>query len=348
MEGCSSGGWEYLNVFCRDNSNAPVDWWYIYKPALGSEPFLQSGSNFSYITSENVGRWEISKRRITSDSMLLNSVSPIFKSKYPEYLAFALYEERLSTDRAPGSTGQGLLMADETGGVWISHNIPTFPDLGRDRPTFPESASLNGHLASCLSLNLKTLNDIAETLAKTSPHFKTVHVPKAMEPLVKSWSLLPKMSDKYAASGKSQAAINFTTRGKSLNAHFTIRPIGLQNDIIKEFACGQGIILDIYDRSKLPHDCQEKKCGIRNFGSISLKFADTTVVYVGNKSDHSRFGVSTAAHWQQRGSSDQQYWVCLSSLDRADVSRRSGTLFCVQHYYIWLSFDHLKVKEPVC
>lgn len=70
-----------------------------------------------------------------------------------------------------------------------------------DRPTFPELEIINGHLASCLSVNLKTVNEIAETLAKTSPQFTLVHIPKAMESLVKSWKYLSKRSNEDAVRG---------------------------------------------------------------------------------------------------------------------------------------------------
>lgn len=73
--------------------------------------------------------------------------------------------------------------------------------LAGDRSTFPEIETLNGHLASCLSVNLKTLNDIAEIVAKSAPRFTSIHVPKAMGAMVKSWPFLPKISDEHAANG---------------------------------------------------------------------------------------------------------------------------------------------------
>lgn len=86
---------------------------------------------------------------------------------------------------------------------------------------------------------------------------------------------------------------------------------------------------------------------VRNINSISLKYPDQ-VYYINNASDHARFAVSAAAHWQRSGARAAQYWTCTNTLENRDDTAKGGFVLCLEHYGIWWSFDNLKVNEPVC
>lgn len=53
--------------------------WYIYKPPSDVVPFFEFGRNFTFITPESKGRWQQSRKYITSNSMLQHTLAPIYR-----------------------------------------------------------------------------------------------------------------------------------------------------------------------------------------------------------------------------------------------------------------------------
>ncbi|CAH2041417.1 unnamed protein product, partial [Iphiclides podalirius] len=334
-------GWNYLNLHCRDNDNRPVEWWYIYKPPSAVVPFLELGRNFTYITSSETGRWRPSDRYITSNSMLQHTLSPIYRPTYVDYLALIVYESRRNSEAL------GVLMADERGGVWIGHTIPGLINVNGDRHVFPDEEKSNGHLIMCLSIDLLAVNEIATAIKTVAPKITHFKIPKKIIDLLPMWDFLePKRKEQKETKTKR---LQILTSEESMRVEILARPPKSRQSLYTNFAASKHIILDVYSQTsaeRLSSDCN-RNYGVRDIDQISLKMPES-VHYVGNGSDKTTFAVSTAAPWQEAGSSPPQYWTCTSNLDNHEKLRKGGLIACVDDYSIWLAFDNLKIKEPVC
>ncbi|XP_068628315.1 plancitoxin-1-like isoform X2 [Battus philenor] len=331
-------GWNYLNLHCRDNENKPVEWWYIYKPPTDVAPYLELGRNFTYITSGNAGRWQPSDKYITSNSMLQHTLSPIYRPTYVDYLAVAIYEDRKSSD------AHGVLMADEVGGVWIGHTVPGLINLD-DRHSFPDNERANGHLLMCLSVDLIAINEIASVLYTVAPKFTYVKTPKKMDGLLPRWNFAEPKKPGNLVTKK----VNFLTSADSLVVEIIARPPRSGDPLYDNFAASKNLVMDVYSPTSNRHQTSvcNGRYSVRNIETISLKLKDS-VLYVSNKTDRSKFAVSTAAPWQELKVLPPQYWTCTSSLDKEEDDDKGGLITCVDDYNIWLTFDNLKIKEPEC
>ncbi|CAH2262783.1 jg18163 [Pararge aegeria aegeria] len=294
--------------------------WYIYKPPSDVIPFFELGHNFSFITPDSFGRWEVSEKYITSNSMLQHTLAPIFRPTYADYLAVAIYDKRKGDRNFAGSVTRGVLMADELGGVWIYHTVPGL-------------------------VNLKNaVNAVLHSLRNIYPKPTYLRIPEKVQPLLPEWNLF-----KMPIIGAKPKTKNFVTRGSSLHVEFLARRPGDKESLYQKFAISKNIVLDVYGQSKskyLTSICG-KKYSVRNIDNISLKLPEK-VIYLMNRTDRMWFAVSTAAHWQNLGSGPKQYWACISNLDKEDNSGAGGDLVCVENYRIWHTFDNFKVEEPNC
>ncbi|CAG4952776.1 unnamed protein product [Colias eurytheme] len=318
-------GWNYLNLHCRDNDNIPIDWWFIYKPPTEIIPYTRLGRNFTFITSDEPGRWRASfpHTNINSNSLLQHTLSPIFRPTYSDHIAIAIYDRKKDSKNL-GSAAHGVLMADEVGGVWIGHTVPDLINFKRERPLFPEEETANGHLLMCLSVDLETINLIARYLSHTSPHFTHIQIPETLIKYLPEWSF-----QQPPLTVSRLKPLTFTTKGKSLQSELHVRRPGDQQCLYRSFARAKHIILDVYGQSEsdyLTTVCAQS-FGVRNIENISLKQHDPDrVFYFHNMTDRMRFAVSTAAHWQKRGSGPIQYWTCISDLDKEDTRGVGGHL----------------------
>ncbi|KAG6441054.1 hypothetical protein O3G_MSEX001554 [Manduca sexta] len=336
-------GWNYINLHCRDNDNKPVDWWYIYKPPSDVGVYFESGRNFSFITPDTSGRWQTSDRYITANSMLQYTMSPLFRPTYTDYLGMVAYADKQEDEEFPGSSALGVMMADEMGGLWISHSVKGFPDLRRDRPTFPEQEISSGHMLMCMSLDLVTLNEVAASLRTVTPQIVDIKIPPAIQPFLPDWEYMT--IDRIPLSSKPP--FEFVTRKKSLRAVMMVRSPGDKRCLYKSFARNNGIVLDVYRHDLRRKPFCDKGYSIRSIDAISLKYPEK-VFYIDNRTDRIGFAVSTAAHWQRRSSRSQQYWTCTSNVEGQDKTTKGGLILCVEDYKVWLTFDNLKIKEPEC
>ncbi|CAK1582782.1 unnamed protein product [Parnassius mnemosyne] len=326
-----------------------VQTWYIYKFPSEVVPFLGMGRNFTYITPNIADQWQNSEKYITSNSMLQHTLSPMYRATYTDYLAFAVYESH------PTSAAFGVLMADEMGGVWVGHTVPGLVNLNDERSTFPDVEKTNGHLLMCLSIDLLAVNEIASAVRMVAPKFTYIKIPKRMNDLLPMWNFLEPL--KLKKKDKKRFQIN--TGGNSLPVEILARPPENKQCLYRSFANSKNIVLDVYSQRNSENRTRvcAKDHSTRNIDKISLKLQES-VVYVGNKTDYSKFAVSTAANGQLhkkvlcdghlRESSPPQYWTCISNLDKEDMSGKGGLLTCVNNYKIWFAFDKLKIKEPKC
>ncbi|KAL4715674.1 hypothetical protein ACJJTC_006253 [Scirpophaga incertulas] len=314
-----------------------VQAWYLYKP---SSAFVHTNEYdvFSYITTYTTGRFRLSDKSIVN-SMLRNSLSPLFTPTYVDNMAVLKYGHRNGSGKGDhGTLMYGILIADALGGVWITHTVPDFPDLSTDRFMFPKEENKRGHMFMCMTVDLATLNQIVPTLMIAEPRLTYTHIPPAVKSLVPDWGV-----SQERGRGRLITSLSFQTNEK-LPVTMMIRAPGESRCLYKKFAREKGIILDVYLHREHNIIC-EKNYGVRHIDSISLK--DFNLVrYISNTTDGAGFAVSTAAHWQRTGSGPKRYLACVHSPD--DGLAKAGLIVCAEDYDLWRAFDILKVKEPGC
>ncbi|CAK1543112.1 unnamed protein product [Leptosia nina] len=214
---------------------------------------------------------------------------------YTDNIAIAIYDG-IEDNESLSSASRGVLLADDLGGVWVGHTVPNLINLKRGQPIVPEAEIPNGHSFVCLSVDLSTVNQIVKYLRSTSAQFTHVHIPRSLHHRLPEWdfSVVPMTTLRPLA---------FNTAAKTLSAELHVKPPGDKQCLYKSFARAKRIVLDVYGQSD--HEYLSTVCGnhygIRNIENISLKIPDR-VFYFNNMTDKMRFAVSTAAHWQRRGS----------------------------------------------
>ncbi|KAI5643238.1 deoxyribonuclease II domain-containing protein [Phthorimaea operculella] len=338
------------NVYCRDNFNEPVDWWYIYKPASDVAPYDDTGRNFSFIVSDLISRWlrpELPGQYITTtDNMLYHTLAPMYRSTTSHQLAVMVYDDAGSNQ---GAKARGILMVDQSGGIFISHTVPRLVDVNSKQPKFPTSELKYGHLLMCVSVDVDTINLIAKLVQYIGAKVTVEKVPEESS----STQFFPKWNDISAKEHewlkKPFGPLEFSSRRYTLNVMVLFRRPGSSACLYQTFASSNGIVMDVYSPSGTnPKNTCSNNHGVRSIDSVSLIMWEELVHYIRNDTDKSRFAVSTAASWQRKGRIGAQYWTCTSGLDRADRSKKGGMLICVDRYEVWWAFDNLKVREPEC
>ncbi|XP_053608473.1 deoxyribonuclease-2-beta-like [Plodia interpunctella] len=321
------------DIRCRDNTHMPVDWWILYKPSRSS---LRRGRNYTFLTPYSEGRWETSSVHITSYSMLMNTIAPIWTDELVQKnLAVLIYTERSGIQ---GSAAKGILMADREGGVWVTHTVPGFPDVMQEMMSFPDNEIENGHLMTCMALDHAALDGIFRVIAQTNPNVQKMQVPSHLSHLLPNWNKMPVPGD--------TKVVDFFTHDKRLNPILVARKPGDTHCLFEVFAKAKKVIFDIYDRNKHDTFC-DKEYGVRQIKAISIKFPGE-VHYIENSTDRATFGVSTAAHWQKTGAGPTQYWACIGSYEEPSIYPRGSMLICILNYDVWFAFSNLKLNEPSC
>ncbi|KAK8760723.1 hypothetical protein V5799_028009 [Amblyomma americanum] len=113
----------------------------------------------------------------------------------------------------------GVLMAgtdDSDGMVWLQHSVPRFVEDVTQGYAYTGSGRENGQLFLCLSMRLRSVEDIAEHLQVQAANVYQRHAPKWTQKYAKFWNILTK---NYSRGSKSlKVDILKTTRGKPILA----------------------------------------------------------------------------------------------------------------------------------
>ncbi|XP_075976593.1 deoxyribonuclease-2-alpha-like [Anticarsia gemmatalis] len=177
-----------MDLNCRDNSDLIMDWWYIYKPPADTGEYFESGYNFTYTMSGAEGRWYPSQTFIDDNSMLQNTLAPLYRNSQRKQLAIMQYGAKPG-HKAQQSTAYGILFANDKGGIWISHTVPNFPDLNKVYSSFPEEELANGHMLMCVNLDLKAINTLAAVVQHAGANIVKLTVPSHLVSLLPRWKL---------------------------------------------------------------------------------------------------------------------------------------------------------------
>uniref|UniRef100_A0A8D0D946 Deoxyribonuclease-2-alpha n=1 Tax=Sander lucioperca TaxID=283035 RepID=A0A8D0D946_SANLU len=169
-------------VKCRDNNNAEVDWYIIYKV-----PVTDKTTGLEYLYIDSAGK---KKDTLTTDptykpinhpnGVLANTLRPIFTTSMTDNFGFITYSDQPPGCNAIDTFGhsKGLVMMDKTTtGVWLLHSTPRFP-FRRDQNKFwPDSGAKNAQTFICVTFNYNTFQQIGEHLLDINAFTFDDHIP---------------------------------------------------------------------------------------------------------------------------------------------------------------------------
>lgn len=180
--------------------------------------FIKNGYGYVYITSRDNDEWLLSDLSINSpDSVIGATLNPLYKNKN---IVHILYNDEPLNKNPKANKGhtKGVVLADESGGIWLVHSVPLFPPLPTDSYSYPSSGTLFGQSFLCLSLDLKTINQVGTQLQYNEPQIYSFNFPDAFI------SKLPELY--HAAMGKTITTnpwfnvLSFLTTGKNSFSSF--------------------------------------------------------------------------------------------------------------------------------
>ncbi|XP_031136382.1 deoxyribonuclease-2-beta-like [Sander lucioperca] len=169
-------------VKCRDNNNAEVDWYIIYKV-----PVTDKTTGLEYLYIDSAGK---KKDTLTTDptykpinhpnGVLANTLRPIFTTSMTDNFGFITYSDQPPGCNAIDTFGhsKGLVMMDKTTtGVWLLHSTPRFP-FRRDQNKFwPDSGAKNAQTFICVTFNYNTFQQIGQHLLDINAFTFDDHIP---------------------------------------------------------------------------------------------------------------------------------------------------------------------------
>lgn len=193
----SAGG---ESVGCRDDEGNFVDYMYGYKlPAsIGpndveygrhSSGGGSKGLNYLYVTSKTDDKWRMSEKFINdSSSFAGRTLGGIYGGGRRHVrggggggdLLVLMYNDEPTMGAADESRGhtKGVLIANNTNGMWLIHSVPKFPPTPEEGGYgYPKNGQTYGQSFLCISLTGDQLGKVGRQLQYNEPHFYYGNIP---------------------------------------------------------------------------------------------------------------------------------------------------------------------------
>ncbi|XP_014905421.1 deoxyribonuclease-2-beta-like isoform X2 [Poecilia latipinna] len=340
------------SVTCKNDLNAEVDWYILYK--IPRMDHISSGSTTGteYFYIDSSGRNEELSNINSPNGVLGNTLRPLFRPIRNMETTFGFISY---SDQPPGcgadpkrfGHSKGLVMVDRTGtGVWILHSTPRFP-FRRDQNNFwPNSGNKHAQTFICVTFNYNQFTTIGTHLqyinAFPFEHYIPDDFHEELKNVVKWTEGSPYIPDKVEVSLlTSNRNQGFKVFAKQANADEEVGDLYL--------SIAKDIRSDVYAQT---WGCQPKRS--LSYCSTDISVINVEDIAVGNrwmwkpKVDHSKWCVAK---------DHNTHWTCIADMNRA-VSQyeRFGGALCihlekVQGHFLRFAIHPqrcLKRRHPVC
>jgi len=236
----------------------------------------------------------------------------------------------------PGGGGhtKGVLAVDHSGGFYLLHSVPKFPDL---RPeTFTWNASVvYAQTFLCVSLDAKNIAGLASHLQWINTDFFDVHLPTPMAnayPTIKDLVGGKRTKGNHTFVLQTRGGIAFTLFGKSNTWG------GDLYEQLVEPQLNTGFTWQTWRRgSEMPSLCAPPS----PFASANILETSVSTFEFGYTRDHSKWGISSDV--KSRG------WVCVGDINRMFSQRkRGGGTMCFQSLPLWAGLNGTIKKVQPC
>ncbi|XP_023188831.1 deoxyribonuclease-2-beta-like isoform X2 [Xiphophorus maculatus] len=322
------------SVTCKDDSDAEVDWYILYKMPYNVPTPNEPTTGTEYFYMDSKGR-NLELNNINSaNSALGNTLRPLFRSirNMDETFGFISYSDQPpGCDAKPNRFGhsKGLVMVDSTStGVWILHSTPQFPFRREQNNFWPTSGNRNAQTFICVTFNYNQFTTIGTHLkyinAFPFEHYIPDDFHEELKNVVKWTEGSPYRPDKVEVS-------MLTSKG---NQGFQIFAKQAHNneevgDLYRSIA--NNIKSDIYAQTWRCPDDQSKSYCPSPWSVINVEG-----LRVGNQKtwnpnvDHSKWCVAK---------DQNKHWTCIADMNRAvSQFKRFGGALCIHLEWVQRHF----------
>ncbi|CAH1175643.1 unnamed protein product [Phaedon cochleariae] len=323
---------------CLNENGSPVDWAYVYKlprSEKSDNELIKKGVAYIYMTSDKI-RWTLSKFGIDDDASILSKHIKIHLEKKDD-LTHLVYNDVLPNGEENKTAGhtKGLILADSDGGLWATGTIPGYP--GPDM-TYPEIGKIKGEFFSCVSMDLKNLDNAGPALRCREAQIYDSHIATGMEASLPMLSSVIKGEPSKANATKVK--VDFLSSRDGMRVGILSKSSELNGDIYKK-VIGTLVLEDLYVRSAiskedgLPSDCKAPR--VLNIESIFIKAAGMTIP---NEEDNAKWAM---------GNSFIGSWICIGDMDRNESEKhRGGGAFCMLSKTVVKQFNKMIRSVEEC
>ncbi|XP_031844247.2 deoxyribonuclease II [Nomia melanderi] len=337
---------------CKDENNAPVDWYVLYKlpkTSTSSNPLIRDGYAYLYATNATIGTgWHLSTRSIAANNSIPGiTLAPLYDQKNEDKSMWTLYNDSPPDTPAVFKYGhtKGVVMVNSEQGFWLIHSVPNFPAVPEGgevtRPSkrvnvtiqgkynYPESGTFYGQSFLCISLGSDQFNVLGEQLmyneitvyAKNIPESLGARYPMLTDAINQKRVKSPPYNRKAVL--RSLGSTNFTSFAKGSK---------WQKDLYADFVAPQ-LQTDLYvqswlnGRGKLPSTCSRRKI----YNVKSLIFDAANIDFTSSR-DHSKWAITVTNR-------TTTHWVCVADINRADTQySRGGGAVCLKQPSLWIDY----------
>ncbi|XP_076233176.1 deoxyribonuclease II [Calliopsis andreniformis] len=335
----------YGKLQCKDENNAPVDWFVIYKlpkDPITSNPQIREGVGYLYITDKTVENgWKLSTRSIDSNSSMPGiTLAPLYDDETRNENLWALYNDSPANKTTASSTyghTKGAIAVNRDQGFWLIHSVPHFPPIPSNESniksgySYPKNAKVNGQSFLCISIGSDQFNTFGKQLMYNEI---IVYAKNAPEEISKQYPMLRNATNQIRikkapytnkAVIKSLGSQEFTSfaKGSKWGKELYIDLVApqLQSDLYVQTW--------LRSSDKIPSTCRGKN--VYNIETIIFGIIDVT--YKSTR-DHSKWAISTTNR--------KTSWVCVADINRATTqSFRGGGAVCIDHPQLWTAYRNI-------
>lgn len=349
---------------CRDETGQPVDWWFIYK--------LPDGFDYAYRDVNTPAKdplMPIAGRSLncTKDCALGSTLHQVYINKTglatvlyndepPPTTAHDAADDRRHTRLYPSTEtahAKGILAYDGgsddgsssagSGGFWLIHSVPKFPDLSLPRFTWTASTTY-GQSFLCITLPAAAVDQSAFQLRHVKAQIFSQNAPSWLPTASPNMSLL--LQQTPAAESNSSVA-ELTTKGGVGITHFAKSAVwgqDLYEDLVEPYY-EKGFMWETWRRKPYtePTYCRANASSGKKYDSVnvmSIRFGQGTsreTVFKYTR-DHCKWGISAV------GST-----VCIGDINRmTSQKKRGGGTACIESAPLWNAIDALINSTDSC
>eukprot|EP00058_Branchiostoma_floridae_P014668 XP_002600156.1 hypothetical protein BRAFLDRAFT_66664 [Branchiostoma floridae] len=312
---CLSGaGVRAAGVSCLNEQGKPVDWFIAYKIPKISE---------------------------SSYKLVQEGLGHVYMDANTKDIAYLLYDDELPNDTlAATSTSRGhtkgVLVFDKSGGFWLVHSTPKFPNPAKDSYSWPENAIIYGQSFLCISFQYIEFEKIGQQLLYTWPRVYDSQLPASFAPDFPSLSKV--LKGQHVGSSPWNHTLILTSRGGQ-QFHSFVKFGTFDADIYAQWLAPYfqtGLLTETWQNGagKLNSFCGKYK--VMNIKEVKLP---NNISFTSTK-DHSKWAVTLKTG---------NPWTCIGGLNRqmSQEDRPGGTV-CVNHPQIWQAFVSIVKDMETC
>ncbi|XP_035684834.1 plancitoxin-1-like [Branchiostoma floridae] len=343
---CLSGaGVRAAGVSCLNEQGKPVDWFIAYKiPKISESSYklVQEGLGHVYMDA-NTKKWsDVSPESLNNTNNAIGrTLQQMYSRASGQDIAYLLYDDELPNDTlAATSTSRGhtkgVLVFDKSGGFWLVHSTPKFPNPAKDSYSWPENAIIYGQSFLCISFQYIEFEKIGQQLLYTWPRVYDSQLPASFAPDFPSLSKV--LKGQHVGSSPWNHTLILTSRGGQ-QFHSFVKFGTFDADIYAQWLAPYfqtGLLTETWQNGagKLNSFCGKYK--VMNIKEVKLP---NNISFTSTK-DHSKWAVTLKTG---------NPWTCIGGLNRqmSQEDRPGGTV-CVNHPQIWQAFVSIVKDMETC